>query len=384
MEERQIQDLLLKILNSALNEEKAEVLIDTNAVSECLEPLYRLAKRHDVAYAVSQFVYKNKISGAPEVMQKLQMEELVTVYRAEQFSFTLDEICQAFDEENIAYLPLKGAVIRSRYPSEYLRTSCDIDVLIHEEDIDKATACLVKKGYTCGEREYHDVSLYSPSKVHLELHFTLFENLPALDKVLGEVWRYAKHIEKGRHELLDEFFAYHIFAHMAYHFSSGGCGIRSLMDIWVMEHKMGLDYTCAEKLLEKAGIYKFAEQMSAIANKCFGNGDVDEFSKRVLGYIFDGGLYGTEKNKIAVNKSKADGIVTYAIRRLFMPYRYMADAYPVLVKAPFLLPIFWVVRGFRVIFNKDSKRIISELNYANNMSEGSISDMKEICAKLGL
>ena len=39
-----------------------KVLIDTNAVSECLEPLYRLAKKHDVAYAVSQFVYKNKIS----------------------------------------------------------------------------------------------------------------------------------------------------------------------------------------------------------------------------------------------------------------------------------------------------------------------------------
>lgn len=384
MEERQIQDLLLKILNSALNEEKAEVLIDTNAVSECLEPLYRLAKKHDVAHVVSQFVYKNQISGAPEIMQKLQMEELVSVYRAEQFAFTLEEICNTFDEADIAYVPLKGAVIRGLYPGEYMRTSCDIDILIHEEDIKKATESLVKKGYTCGEREYHDVSLYSPSKVHLELHFNLNENLPALDKVLGEVWRYAKHIEKGRHKLLDEFFAYHIFAHMAYHFSSGGCGIRSLMDIWVMKHKMSLDYSCAEALLKQAGIYRFAEKMSHIADQCFTDGETDEFSDRVLDYVFCGGMYGSEENKIAVNKTKANGIVAYAIRRLFMPYRYMADTYPVLVKAPFLLPVFWVVRWCRVIFNKDSKRILSELNYANNISQDSISDMRDICSKLGL
>ena len=45
-----------------------------------------------------------------------------------------------------------------------------------------------------------------------------------------------------------------MFAHMLYHFISGGCGIRPLMDIWIAEHKMGITYTEAKDLLETAGI----------------------------------------------------------------------------------------------------------------------------------
>lgn len=124
-----------------------------------------------------------------------------------------------------------------------MRTSCDIDILIYEEDLEVAINSLETKGYRCGERNYHDVSLYSPSKIHLELHFNIQENMDNLDAVLKDAWEYAVPTNTSQYAFSKEFFAFHIFAHMAYHFVSGGCGIRSLLDIWVLKHKMGISYS---------------------------------------------------------------------------------------------------------------------------------------------
>ena len=101
-----------------------------------------------------------------------------------------------------------------------------------------------------------------------------------------------------------EFFLFHMFAHMSYHFISGGCGIRPLMDIWIAEHKMGITYTEAKDLLETAGIYKFAVEMSKLSEICFSDCPKDNYTDALLSYVFDGGVYGTSKNKIAVKKNK--------------------------------------------------------------------------------
>lgn len=62
------------------------------------------------------------------------------------------DICSIFDKIKIAYIPLKGAVIRPYYPYDSMRTSCDIDILIHEEDLELAIKNLIEKGYKCGEK----------------------------------------------------------------------------------------------------------------------------------------------------------------------------------------------------------------------------------------
>lgn len=382
MEERQAQNVLTQVLFSALNAERAFVPEFIN--KDTLAPLYCVAKKHDVAQVLSSFVHSNKIEVPSELSEKLQMEEFVAVYRNEQLKYAFDEICAAFNEAEIAFVPLKGVVIRPYYPDENMRTSCDIDILVREDELDSAVECLKGKGFTCGEKGFHDVSLYSPNKVHLELHFNLCENIPTLDKVLKNAWEYAERVEKSRYAFRDEFFVFHIFSHMAYHFSAGGCGIRSLMDIWIMEHKMGLHFSSAAPLLSEAGLYTFADKMRDIAEKCFSENAKDEFSERVLSYIFSGGVYGSEENQIAVNKTKSESTLMYALKRLFLPYRAMAVSYPVLVKAPYLLPFCWVARWIRVIFDGKSRRVLSELAYANNMSDDSISEMKEICSQLGL
>lgn len=179
------------------------------------------------------------------------------------------------------------------------------------------------------------MSLFSDANVHLELHFNIQENIDKLDAVLKDAWQYARLTEGSRYKFTDEFFVFHMFAHMSYHFLSGGCGIKPLMDIWIMEHKMGITYESAKELLEKAGIFQFATEISNIAEICFSGKPKDEFSDTILSYIFSGGVYGTSQNKIAVKKSKSKSTLLYALQRLFMPYKSMVILYPILQKCLF-------------------------------------------------
>lgn len=384
MVEKKAQRILIDILRSVLNESDCPEFVGNNISPDVLISVFRWAKKHDLAHIVSNYVYRNKIEVSSELGNKLQKEEIISVYRYEQMKYAYDEICASFDEYGIAYIPLKGAVLRPYYPVESIRTSCDIDILIHENELESAIKCLETKGYSCGAKEYHDVSLYSPNNIHLELHFNIQENMDFLDKVLKEAWNYAVLEQGSRYSFKKEFFVFHLYAHMAYHFLSGGCGIRALMDLWIMEHKMEAPYYCAEALLKKAGIYKFAGEISKVANDCFSANARDGFSDLVLDYIYIGGVYGSKENSIAVEKSRKNSTLIYAIKRLFLPYNSMVIAYPILKKAPYLLPIFWVIRWWEAVFDGKTKRIAKEINCANTLSNQKIEEVKAIRKRLGL
>lgn len=383
MEEREIQEILIEILYAAVN----EVVVDPEHIqriaNDNLASVYRLAKKHDLAHIVSSFVYQNNIEVKNEELRaRLEREEMVAVYRYEQMKYSFEQICKIFDEARISYVPLKGAVIRAYYPYEHMRTSCDIDILIHEEDLDSAVDCLEKKGYRFEKKNYHDVSLFSPNRTHLELHFNVCENMDSLDVVLKDAWKYATLDQGSRYEFSKAFFVLHMYAHMAYHFLSGGCGIRSLLDIWIMEHRMDAHYSCAEDLLKKAGIYTFASEMSNIANACFTYNERDSFSALVLKYIYGGGVYGTKSNHIAVRKADAGNAIVYVCRRLFLPYKSMVVLYPILKKQPLLLPACWLVRCVSAVFKGKTKKVVSEVASAKNVSENKISELDEMRSRL--
>lgn len=385
MDETESQEILLEILHAAVNELESSPDLAKRIISENLASVFRLAKKHNLAHIVSNSIYRNKIEIEDEALRtELQKEELLSVYQCERMRVSYEQICSIFEEAGISYIPLKGAIIRAYYPYEYMRTSCDIDILIREEDLDCAINCLTKSGFLCGKRHYHDVSLYSPQKIHLELHFNIQENIDSLDVVLKDAWKYASQTQGSRYDFSKAFFVFHMYAHMAYHFLSGGCGIRSLMDIWIMEHKMKAHYSCAEDLLKKAGIYTFACEMSSIANQCFTYNERDGFADQVLRYIYSGRAYGTKNNKLAVQKTNTKNSFMYACKRLFLPYRTMITLYPTLKRISFLLPFYWLVRCVSAVFKGKTKKMAQELSRVHNISDNTVSELTEMRTRLGI
>ncbi len=384
MEVKVLQDILIKMLCSELNETELDSAVKQMITPHILADLFNFAKKHDVAHIVASCLYKNGLLPKGEAFEKFQKEQMLAVYRNEQIKFAYSEICQVFNKEKIPFVPLKGSVIRPFYPEANMRTSCDIDVLISKENLQKAVELLKKKGYRLKSRNYHDVSLFSPANVHIELHFSVLENLENIDKILQNAWDYTVLKSESCYEFTDEFFVFQMLAHMSYHFLWGGFGVRFLMDVWVMEHKMGKTVECAEELLEQAGIYKFAQEVSRLANICFSGEEEEGFSRKFLKHILEGGIYGNTQNRVSVKKSENPSTVAYIIKRWFAPYKTMAEHYPVLKKAPILLPIFWIVRLFKILARGRTKEIIGELKTANSTDEGKINEMKEMRAYLEL
>lgn len=384
MEAKAVQDIFIKILRSELTETELDDSVKKQLTPNAVSFLYSLANRHDLAFAVLSSLHKCGLTNNDEIYAKFHQKAILSVFRNEQIKYAFAQICDTFNQASIPYIPLKGSVIRPFYPQESMRTSCDIDILIKEDHLAAAIDAMVQKGFRCGERNYHDVSLFSQANVHLELHFNIQENIDKLDAVLKDAWRYAELTDGSRYQFTDEFFVFHMFAHMSYHFLSGGCGMKSLMDIWVMEYKMGITYECARELLEKADIYRFAAEISKLAHICFSGEAKDEFSDTILSYIFSGGVYGTSQNKIAIKKSKSPSTMLYALQRLFMPYKSMVILYPILHKLPSLLPFCWIARLCKMLFGGKAKQTIKELKNANNVSDDKMNTITLMCERLGL
>lgn len=381
MNEKYLQDTLTEILYGVVNGVPARAELRKGLTPDVIAAVYQLAGRHSLAHLVSRYVFENRIEVTPEVGAKFQQADILRVYRHERMKYAFRQICEAFEEAQIAHIPLKGSVLRAFYPEESMRTSCDIDVLVREAELERAVGVLEQKGFRCGERHYHDISLYAPNGTHLELHFSIRENMDRLDAVLKDAWEYAQAEQGSRYGFRKDFFVFHMYAHMAYHFLSGGCGIRSLLDIWIMEHRMDAAYPCAEKLLKKAGIYRFAVEMSRIANRFFTQHDS---SDPVMAYIWRGGVYGSRKNRISVQKKQLGSSRAYIWKRLLLPYRAMTIRYPVLKRAPVLLPFCWVHRWVRAILRGKAGDFASELACTGRVSDEDVQEVTEICMRLGL
>lgn len=381
MNEKNFQNILLEILHCAVNGVSGSCELNKKLSGDVIVAVYKLARKHSLAHLVSRYVFRNRLLLPAELAARFQQEDILCVYKHERMKFALGQVCHAFDKAQIAYIPLKGSVLRNYYPDESMRTSCDIDVLVREGELDRAVAALEEAGFHRGDRHYHDISLYSPNGTHLELHFSIQENIDSLDAVLKDAWEYAVPEEGSRYGFLPEFFVFHMYAHMAYHFLGGGCGIRSLMDIWIMEHRMDAAYPCAEKLLKKAGIYRFAEEMSRIANQCFAEQDT---SDPVLAYIWRGGVYGSQKNRISVQKKQLGNARAYIWKRILLPYSSMRISYPILKQYPVLLPICWVHRWIRAIIRGKTGSFASELVCTGRVSDDDVQEVTDICLRLGL
>ena len=137
---------------------------------EVLNEALKIATKHDIAHLVALGLQKNNL--IPAGNQSVEKCILSAVYRYERTEYEYKSVCRALEEAKIAFLPLKGAILPGYYPDPWMRTSCDVDILVREDDLGRARELLES------ELEYkyigmgnHDISFESPGGVHLELHY---------------------------------------------------------------------------------------------------------------------------------------------------------------------------------------------------------------------
>ena len=63
---------------------------------------------------------------------------------------------------------------------------------------------------------------------------------------------------------------------------------------------------------------------------------------------------------------------------MFLPYKLLRLQYPVLRRAPVLLPFFWVVRWFRLLFSRDRDHLKSTLHAAGKMTKEETEEVRRV------
>lgn len=263
--------------------------------------LFFLAKKHDLAHLVSRGLSELQFPLSENEKKIFKNTEMLAVMRYEQLHYEYEEILEAFNAEKIPFVPLKGSILREYYGEPWLRTSCDIDILVHEEDLDRAVKALVEtKGYKAEPKNYHDISLYSPSNVHLELHFSILETIENIDRLLARVWDYVTLKEEGSYEYrqTNEYLVFHLIAHLLYHFVNGGCGVRTIIDLWLVNKNLPLDSAVLNGFLEECGIAKFYQSIIQTARVWLEGETPTEEILEIQEYVLSGGVYGSFQNKM--------------------------------------------------------------------------------------
>lgn len=385
----QVVKVMMHIIKCAIQETPLDKEIKTVLTEDFLKNIYKVSFFHDMAHIISATLDKYELLPEGEIAEKFREQELTAIYRYERLNFEYRQICETLENAEINFIPLKGAVLRELYPEPWMRTSCDIDILVHRNDLKKAESVLESElQYT---KEYvgtHDITLRSVNGVSTELHYDLVEDNRAKDspEVLKNIWEYSHLKENYKYFHImnnDMFYFYHI-AHIAKHFEVGGCGIRPLLDLWLMDNKGNYCDSRSENLLKQGGLLKFSYAIRSLSDVWFSAKEHDEITLKMQKYILQGGVYGTEENHVLMRTEKAGGRVQYILSRIFVPYVNLKYEFPILQKYRFLTPVFEVYRWLLFVFKGNKKHKINRMNYVKHIPEENKQYVADMMERIGL
>lgn len=304
----------------------------------------------------------------------------------------LERIFAAFEEAGIAYMPLKGTVLKELYPSPEMRTMGDADILIHPEEYGRIEEVMKGLGCRFDSESDHEYHWDTPEHCHIELHKCL---IPTYNKdyyaYYGDGWRLARPCagSQYRYEMSPEDTFVYLFTHFAKHYRDQGVGMKYVVDFYVFKEsypRLNLRYIEAE--LEKLWLSEFYLNVMYLISVWFEGAPDTEMSDYLTEKIFSFGVFGrSELNAVSeglkLSKTAGSARAKKKWQMFFPPYATMCLLYPVLKSWAILLPILWIVRLVdRAVNHRDRYR--RNMARVEQMSEESISRYQQELNFVGL
>ena len=351
------------------------------------DALYALSKHHDMAHIVGVALDGHGLLPDGECAKKFRKQQMLAIFRYHNMQNQFETICKALEAAKIRFVPLKGSVLRAYYPEPWMRTSCDIDILIDPENLEKVKEIApTSMGATYKSSWHHEHSFFTENGVHIEFHDSLMPDDGTRNCVLEQAWEQTE-LEGGwtyRLKMTDAMFYFYHIAHMAKHFEEGGCGVRPFLDLWLLDNRVPHDRATRDALLERGGLLTFAESARALSGVWFDGKAADEIGNKMQSYILQGGVYGNLDNRVAIQQNKQGGKIRYTLSRIFLPYHSLKFVYPILQKHKWLFPFMQVCRWFRLLRKGSMKRSLREFHATTAVSQEKQNDAHALLERLGL
>lgn len=275
-------------------------------------------------------------------------------------------ICDAFEENGIDYMPLKGTLLKMMYPTHELRKMSDADILIRQEQYPQIPEIMTKLGFEkTGESDHEHI--WENAHLKVELHKRL---IPSYNQdyysYFGEGWDLAKVQTGHRFSMIQEDAFIYNFVHFAKHYRDGEGNCRFVVDLWVhLRNCPDMDMAYIRSRMEQMKMVRFYDCITAVIKAWFEDGSWDERTERITDVLFIRDMQQRERNHSVAQDARNALPVSKSRRKRFLqkvfPDRQHMDwSYPQWKNVP--LVIAWVLRWFRLLFSKKTgnKRLNGE------------------------
>lgn len=348
------------------------------------DSIMRLASSHEISHLASYSLINGGVLNDEAHLKFAKKQVYDASYRDTKNGFTLELARNLLESEGIDYIPLKGTIIKNYYPECWMRSSCDIDVLIKKNDFDRSVELFKNNGFEFdGYLNYHDVSLIYDD-TNLELHFSICENIRSMDSLLKNVWNHADQKTRHGYEEDHDYFVFHHIAHMAYHFLAGGCGIRPFIDLWILRKAGFFNSANVKSFCTAAKIGEFYDGVWALVDVWFGDHEHSDITSRIEKYILTGGAYGYFPNNAAAYTVRNGGKWRHIISLAFPRYGSMRVLYPVLNRAPILLPFCYIYRLFEKTIGRNSAKAKKKYRIIKDQDSKFVKEIAILMKELNL
>ena len=355
--------------------------------SKMLGILLRLSADHDVvAFIADALAEHGVIDDKSEIGKRFIGLMYKSVIRYDEMNSLANRISDELEKNEIPHVKLKGETLGRYYPNPKYRKSCDIDILVDKEMLDKAADVLCSIGLQRGRMGSHDIGFSDSNGNKVELHYTLIEDSFSFFDISERVIENTFLLDGRRYtyELTPQMKYAYIVAHTAKHFKFGGCGMRSLSDLYVCKRAHIEELAEIDKMLERYGIAQFEKGFSELAYVWFEQGEKSEFTDQMTFFVLRGGVFGTKEQMIAVRRGKENKL-TYYRKRIFLPYVELKQLYPKLDKRPYLTPAYELYRWITALSDrKRSRAIRREIKLQSDISDADFKQAEELCRHLGI
>lgn len=320
-------------------------------------------------------VQKSDMNMPSEYLAVLQNRAMMMIAHSIRQENETNRIFGLLKENDVEFLPLKGAVLQYMYPEIGMRFMSDIDILIKSEQYKVIAKLMQNAGYDFVCESDHEYIWDKKNALHIEFHKRL---IPSYNKdyfaYYGDGWQLAERADGSEYKMSDEDFFIYIFTHLAKHYRDSGIGLKHFIDIWVyLRSKPDLDKTYIESELGKLRLFEFYKNVRYTLKVWFDGAEPNEVSELITNWTFSGGTYGSREKNIlsaavkeaAENGGKNESRCMRLMHAVFMPYEKMCQRYTFLKKIPVLLPVMWGVRIMTVLLFRRGN--IRERNAEINM-----------------
>ena len=282
--------------------------------------------------------------------------------------------------ESETSMPEDLCYLSGKYLEDYLHDVeiCQAFARRSREKMSEIRKLMKSMGYSCKMfgKFHHD--MYYKKPVLFEMHTDLFNSVEFPEaysyyKTIGQRLIKDDHNKCGYHMTDDDFYI-HIINHLYKHYSSAGTGLRSLLDVYIINKTKGqtLDRAYISREFNHLGLEDFERKVRGLSQKTFTLQPLSESDMKELSFYVNSGSYGTIDN-LVISRFKQDSSIKskrrYLLKRIFPDMRNLKVSAPVVYRHRILYPGYVVFRLVRYLAH-DRSALAIELRQLKNAEQG--------------